>query len=107
MITAWIILIYGILVAAGGVMGYVKAGSRASLIAGGISGLLLIGAAAGMMRGAYAVGWWVALVVAALLLARFAVASIGNFKMMPGGIMIILSLVAIIFLLLGRGPSQV
>src|SRR5688572_19966213 len=36
---------YGILSLAGGVIGFVKAGSRASLIAGGASGVLLIGSA--------------------------------------------------------------
>jgi uncharacterized membrane protein (UPF0136 family) len=37
---------YGLLSLAGGIMGYVKAKSRASLIAGGISGVLLLGGAA-------------------------------------------------------------
>lgn len=99
---AWIILIYGVLVAAGGVMGYMKANSRASLISGGISGVLLIAASMAMMCGAYSLGWWLALVVAILLLARFALASLNNFKMMPGGLMILLSLIAIIVLLAGR-----
>ncbi len=102
--TAWIILLYGVLVAAGGVMGYVKANSRASLIAGGISGVLLIVSSVAMMRGAYSFGWWLALVVAILLLARFAMASLGGFKMMPGGLMIILSVLAIVVLLAGRTP---
>ena len=42
---AWLVLIYGILVAAGGVMGYAKSQSTPSLIAGGISGIALVGAA--------------------------------------------------------------
>ena len=86
MTTAWVILIYGALVAAGGVMGYVKAHSTTSLVAGGIAGLLLIGAGVAMMRGAYQAGWWLALVIALLLLARFAAASLNNFKLMPGGL---------------------
>lgn len=105
--TAWIILIYGVLVAAGGVMGYMKASSHASLIAGGISGVFLIVASMAMMRGAYSLGWWLALVVAILLLARFALASLNNFKMMPGGLMILLSLIAIIVLLTGRAQPTV
>jgi uncharacterized membrane protein (UPF0136 family) len=102
--TAIIILIYGVLVAAGGVMGYVKANSTASLAAGLVSGILLVGAAVAMMRGAYTAGWWVALIVALLLLARFVYASIGNFKMMPGGIVILLSVIAVIALIIGRKP---
>lgn len=104
--TAIAILVYGILVAVGGIYGYIKAHSMPSLIAGLGAGILLIGSAAAMMRGAYLLGWWIALIVAALLLARFAFASLKGFKMMPGGLMIILSLAAIIILLIGRQASQ-
>lgn len=103
--TEWFILIYGMLVAVGGVVGYVKAQSLPSLLAGGVAGLVLIAAAVAMMRGAYGIGWWVALVVAIILLARFGAASLNNFKMMPGGLMIILSLLAIIALFAGRSRS--
>lgn len=100
--TALVILVYGILTAAGGVFAYMKVGSRPSLIAGGVSGLLLVVAAIAMMRGAYQPGWWVALVITLLLLGRFVYASIGNFKFMPGGLMIALSVVALAALLFGR-----
>ena len=103
----WVILIYGILVAAGGIMGYTRAQSVISLVAGGVSGVLLIGAALTMMRGPYQVGWWVALIVALLLLANFGARSLSGFKMMHGGLMIILSLIAIIALIIGRNPSSV
>ncbi|MEJ7616775.1 MAG: TMEM14 family protein [Pyrinomonadaceae bacterium] len=104
--TAWIILIYGLLIAAGGALGYARAKSLPSLIAGGAAGLILIGASVAMMRGSYQLGWWISLIVAILLLARFASASLNNFKMMPGGLIIILSVIAIIALLIGRtGPS--
>ena len=101
--TAWLVLIYGVLVAAGGVMGYVKANSTASLIAGGISGIALVGAAVAMMKGSYSAGWWISLVVAALLVVRFGkgVRSEG-FKMMPGGMVIILSIIVIAALLTHR-----
>ena len=98
---AWIILIYGVLVLAGGVMGYVKASSTVSLIAGGVAGLLLVASAIAMMGSHYDLGWWVALVIALLLLARFGVVSFNNFRIMPGGIVIALSLIAILALLLG------
>src|SRR5262245_22734159 len=101
---AWLVLIYGILVAVGGVMGYVKANSMASLIAGGISGIALVGSAVAMMRGAYTTGWWISLIVALLLLGRFGSAALsGGFKLMPGGLVIILSLIVIAALLTNRG----
>lgn len=107
MATAWVILIYGVLVAAGGAYGYFKASSLASLIAGGVSGLILIGAGVAMKRGAYAVGWWTALIVAGLLLGRFAYSSATaeSFKFMPGGMMILLSLAAMVALIAGRASQ--
>jgi len=103
--TAWIVLVYGILVAVGGVMGYVKANSTASLISGGGAGLILIGASVAMMKGAYPAGWWTAIIVAVLLLGRFgSVAMSKGFKMMPGGMVIILSLIVIAALIAQRTP---
>jgi uncharacterized membrane protein (UPF0136 family) len=100
--TPWIILIYGLLVVAGGVMGFVKAKSKASLIAGVISGNLLAMASALMLTGNAQIGWWMALVTAILLLGRFAVASMKEFKMMPNGMVIGLSIIALVVLLLNR-----
>jgi uncharacterized membrane protein (UPF0136 family) len=100
---AWLVLIYGILVAVGGVMGYVKASSMASLVAGGISGIMLVGSAVAMMKGSYSIGWWISLIVALLLLGRFGSAALsGGFKMMPGGMVIILSVIVIAALLTNR-----
>ena len=104
--TAWLVLIYGLLVAAGGVMGYLKASSTASLIAGLLAGLALAGASAAMLRGNYQTGWWVAVIVALLLLGRFgSVALSKGFKLMPGGVVIILSLIVLAALLLQRTPA--
>ena len=100
---AWLVLIYGILIAIGGVMGYVKAKSTPSLIAGIVSGVALVGAAVAMMKDAYSTGWWISLIVALLLLARFVIAELkGGFKMMPGGLVIILSIIVIAALLMRR-----
>lgn len=100
---ALVVLIYGVLVIAGGVMGYVKASSIASLISGGVAGLALVASGVAMMKGAYATGWWVSFIVALLLLGRFgSVALSSGFKPMPGGIVIILSVIVIAVLLTHR-----
>lgn len=100
---SWLVLIYGVLVAAGGVMGYIKANSAASLIAGLGAGLLLVGSSVAMMKNSYQAGWWIALVVSILLLGRFGSAAMKEFKMMPGGMVIIMSLVVLAALILNRG----
>jgi len=102
-VASWVVLIFAVLIAAGGVMGYVKAGSAASLIAGLIAGILLVGSAVAMMRGAFQLGWWIALVVTILLLLRFGLAAMKEFKMMPGGLVIILGLIVLAVLITERG----
>lgn len=100
--TALVVLLYGILVAVGGVMGYVKAGSVASLVSGGGAGLILLGASVAMMRGSYALGWWISLFVALLLLGRFGMAAMNDFKLMPGGMVIAMSLIVLAVLFFHR-----
>ena len=100
--TSLIILIYGILTLAGGVFAYISVKSVPSIVAGGASGLMLIFAGYLMMRGSYSAGWWIALIVTLALLARFGATAFSNFKFMPGGLMIILSIIALVALLLGR-----
>ena len=46
-----VISLYGLLSLVGGIIGYVKAKSRPSLIAGSVSGLVLIGCAYDLMNG--------------------------------------------------------
>ena len=102
----WLVLIYAILVAAGGAMGYAKAGSMASLIAGVVSGLGLAGSAALMMRGSYQTGWWLSLIITLALLARFGHAAWDKgFKLMPGGLVIIVSVIVLAALLIQRTPA--
>ncbi len=107
MTTAWIILIYGILTAAGGVFAFLSVRSVPSIVAGGASGLLLIFAGYLMLRGSYAAGWWIALVVTLALLARFAATAFSDFKFMPGGLMIGLSIIALVALIFGRTAPPV
>lgn len=70
---AVLIGVYGLVALIGGTIGFVKAGSVASLIAGGGSGLILLVAAALVAKERHArVGLIIALVVSLLLIGRFA-----------------------------------
>ncbi|MGZ4966279.1 MAG: TMEM14 family protein [Chthoniobacterales bacterium] len=88
-------IIFGLLTIAGGVMGYVKAGSVASIVAGSISGVLLL-LAAFLLPQNIAAGLIVAAVVSILLAGRFVPAFLKTGKMMPAGMMAILSVIGIV-----------
>ncbi len=88
-------ILFGILTIAGGVIGYVKAGSTASIIAGSISGVLLL-VAAFLLPGKALVGLTIALVVSLLLAGRFVPAFLRSGKIMPDAIMALLSLLGIV-----------
>lgn len=86
-------VIFGILAAAGGVLGLVKAKSVVSLVAGLASGGLLV--AGGLLAfGGNRAGDWIAAVVSALLLVRFGPAWARG-KAMPGAPMTVLSLIGL------------
>jgi uncharacterized membrane protein (UPF0136 family) len=89
-------IIFGILTIAGGVIGYVKAGSTASIIAGSISGLLLL-VAAFLLPGQLLAGLTIGVVVSLLLAGRFLPGFFRSGKLMPDGIMALLSLLGIVF----------
>ena len=98
-------IIYGALVGAGGVMGYTRKGSTASLIAGLGCGVVLIGCGLAMRsanEGAGRGAWWAALVVTLLVLGRFGPAFIKSGDWMPAGITALLSVLALIGLVIGR-----
>jgi len=63
-------IVFGILTIAGGVVGYVKAGSVASIVAGGITGVLLLVAAL-LLPEYRIVGLATACIVSLLLAAQF------------------------------------
>ena len=100
---------YGLVSLAGGILGYVRADSMASLIAGGISGILLLLCAAGISyQPSLSLG--AAIVIALALVGRFTsvlnqhrgqigeyLASTGGivgFVMIIGGVLVVLSAVA-------------
>lgn len=89
-------IVFGVLTIAGGIMGYLKAGSSASLIAGSISGILLL-VAAFLLPTHVAAGLTIALIVSLLLAGRFLPAFIRAGKMMPAGAMALLSILGVVF----------
>lgn len=98
-------IVYGALVAMGGIMGFVRKGSIASIAAGGVCGILLI-ASGLLMRGSSEstarAAWWAALVLAVLLLGRFGSQFAQKGEWMPAGIVALLSIFALIGLVTGR-----
>ena len=88
-------IIFGILTIAGGIIGYVKAGSAPSIIAGSITGILLV-IAAWLLPEHRAAGLATALIVSLLLAAQFVPKFIRTGKVMPAGMMSILSVIGIV-----------
>ena len=85
--------IFGALTILGGVLGFVKAGSRASLIAGGVAGALILVAAWLLRSGTVQAGLILGLVLSALLEMRFLPAFVKTKKPMPAGMMAVLSMI--------------
>jgi uncharacterized membrane protein (UPF0136 family) len=88
-------LIFGALTIVGGIMGYAKAGSTASIIAGSISGILLL-IGAWLIPSNQVAGLALTLIVSLLLLIYFALKFMRTSAFMPAGLMSILSVVGII-----------
>jgi uncharacterized membrane protein (UPF0136 family) len=88
-------LVFGALTIIGGIIGYVKAGSLPSIIAGAITGVLLL--VAGFLLPEHrAAGIAIAFVVSFVLAAQFVPKFIRTGKMMPAGMMSILSVIGLI-----------
>ena len=88
-------LVFGVLTIAGGVVGYVKAGSVASIIAGSITGVLLL-VAAFLLPEHRAIGLATAFIISLLLAAQFAPKFIRTGRVMPAGMMSVLSVIGVI-----------
>lgn len=86
---------YGLIALIGGLIGYLMAGSLASLIAGGVSGLLLISSAL-VARQRPAAGFIAALILSFLLVARFINAAITAGSLAPVAAVMILGGVAVL-----------
>jgi uncharacterized membrane protein (UPF0136 family) len=90
--TQYYYIFFGIISVVGGALGYARAKSVASIIAGGISGGLLILAGLIVPNG---LAYWLAMIVSVLLLGYFGPAYLRKRKAMPAIPMILLSLVSI------------
>ena len=88
-------IVFGALTIIGGIVGYIKAGSVASIIAGSITGVLLL-VAAFLLPEHRMVGLATALIVSLLLAAQFLPKFLRSGRVMPAGMMSILSVIGII-----------
>jgi uncharacterized membrane protein (UPF0136 family) len=88
-------ILFGVLTIAGGIVGYVKAGSVASIIAGSITGVLLL-VAAFLLPQHRGVGLATALVISLVLAGQFVPKFLQTGRAMPAGMMSILSVIGVI-----------
>jgi uncharacterized membrane protein (UPF0136 family) len=88
-------IVFGLLTIAGGILGYVKAGSAASIIAGAITGILLL-VAAFLLPDHRVAGLGIALIVSVLLAAQFVPKFLRTGTVMPAGVMSLLSVIGIV-----------
>jgi len=90
-----IVYVYAVLVIIGGIIGFAKAGSCPSLIGGILGGLVLLMAGYGLSH-VQAWGLPLALILIFALLVFFAVRYARTRTLMPAGLMVILSLLALV-----------
>ncbi len=88
-------IVFGALTIIGGIVGYVKAGSAASIIAGSITGVLLL-VAAFLLPEHRMAGLATALIISLLLAAQFIPKLLRTGRVMPAGAMSLLSVIGII-----------
>ncbi|HEV3166841.1 MAG TPA: TMEM14 family protein [Isosphaeraceae bacterium] len=98
--------IYALLLACGGVMGYVKAGSKPSLVAGLASACLAI---LSLVVAAFqpTLGLGLGAVLALLLLAIFGARFLKSRKFMPSGLLLVVSLVMVALLIVLASQTKV
>lgn len=96
-------LVYGALALVGGIIGFVQAGSKLSLISGSITGLLLILAGLGTLQ-----GWPGALVGAIAVTLMLLMVFVGRLtktrKVMPAGLMVMVGVATLVIQLKALRP---
>lgn len=93
----WVTLVYTVLVLVGGIMGYLKAHSRISLITGMVFGLLLLISSTALFKG-MKIGAYGALLFSLILLCFFSWRFIQTVKFFPSGMMALISLSVLVLL---------
>ena len=86
---------FGVLTIVGGIVGYAKAGSVASIVAGSITGILLL-VAAFLLPQHRVIGLATAFIISLLLAAQFVPKFIRTGRVMPAGMMAILSVIGLV-----------
>ena len=87
-----VLLIYGLLMAGGGCMGFIKAKSKASLIMGIVSGLLIF-LGVYLLEGNFKIGQFLVTFVSGILSVVFFMRLMKTRSLMPSGILFLLSIV--------------
>ena len=93
-----VLLVFALLLVIGGIVGYVKSDSVASLIAGGVSGVAIL-LSCWLYGSRPLVGFGLGLIVSLALLGRFGSEAVKKgLVMWPGGVVIFFSVVTIVVL---------
>lgn len=100
-IAQYTLLVTGILVAKGGVIGFIKAKSKASLVSGVVSGILLIGCFIAAIQFDPKIGLSAGAVLLAILEAIFTVRFKKTKKFMPSGMLLIVCGISQVLVILG------
>ena len=88
-------LVFGVLTIVGGIIGYVKAGSAISLVAGAITGILLI-VAGWILPQHRELGLTLGLLTSAILAGQFIPRVLRTRRLVPAGVMSVLSVAGIV-----------
>lgn len=94
---AYLVLAYGLFIFLGGMIGFAKAHSMASLISGILFAVIIIVSAVAMLKD-YRAGFYAALATSGFLTAFFVCRFTSSYKFMPAGLMFILSAAIFTFL---------
>jgi len=92
-----VLIAYALFMAAGGIVGYRKAGSKPSLISGLVSAVVLLVAFVLTASNPVA-GFWIGAITSLLLCVAFAMRLTKTGKFMPSGLLLLVSVLALILL---------